>query len=826
MLRFRPLATVALFLSLSTLSPAVLAATVQGQLFKWHPVEVDFNGPLASETDSLPNPFLDYRLSVEFTSPSGVVTRLPGFFAGDGQGHGKGNIWRARFSADEVGSWRYQARLRRGTDVAVSLDVSTGEDVSLEGASGSFEIAPVPLDAKGFLPWGRLEYVGNHYLKFRDGSYWIKGGTDSPENLLGFAGIDGTYDQGGQGDYFVHDFAAHRDDFRAGDPLFTHSQTGADSRGLIGALNYLGEQGVNSVYFLPMNLGGDGQETYPFVGAANNYFDKTHYDISKLHQWNQVLAHAQQQGVALNIVLSETEVANELWLDDGQLGVQRKLFFRELVARFGYLLAAKWNLGEENDFPRVELDKHADYLQAIDWSAKPIAVHTHINQFYRYGEIVGDSRYSASSIQYDQEFAGEFVEQWRSNSANAGRPWVLDMDENTNGLGPANANERRKQILYDVLFSGGNIEWYFGYQPLPVGGDIDAGDFRQRESMWQQMRLAREMMQRELPFWLMEPADWRVSGDSDAFGGAEVFALPGQVYAIYLPQARGTESLNTGRFEGRFGQRWFDPRSGQMLQGDQNLQAGDSLSLGAPPYDSGNDWVILINRLDQASELVSDVGDTHAAPRFNNVPSPAVSVGEDFVITLAASDNDGTFPSVTVGALPPGMRIRSLGNAQLELSWSVPATALPESLVELVAIDALDGSLRTTQIMTITVRGANPVEGPANDQGSDESGELPRQLPDGISAPVFRPVDLQRVQAGEQIALRIVADDADGVPPGLIVLDPPANSSFADNGDGTRTFRWQVPSDASGLRSLTFVARDHDSPGLSATLNVEVQIAP
>ncbi|MFT4726089.1 MAG: hypothetical protein ACI9UN_000584 [Granulosicoccus sp.] len=78
-----------------------------------------------------------------------------------------------------------------------------------------------------------------------------------------------------------------------------------------------------------------------------------------------------------------------------------------------WLLAVKWNLGEENDFPRVELDKHADYLRAIDWSAKPIAVHTHINQFYRYGEIVGDPRYSASSIQYDPEFAGEFVEQWR-----------------------------------------------------------------------------------------------------------------------------------------------------------------------------------------------------------------------------------------------------------------------------------------------------------------------------------------------------------------------------------------------------------------------------
>lgn len=828
--RFNSLLAIAVFAFLNAMSPSVSAATVSGQLFKWHPVEIDFDGPLASETDSLPNPFLDYRLTVELVSPTGVVTRVPGFFAGDGQGNERGNVWRARFSADETGRWTYRASLKSGNAVAISLDESEGSDTEIGGASGEFQIAPVPFDARGFLPWGRLEYVGGHYLKFRDGAYWIKGGTDSPENLMGFAGIDGTFDQGGQGDYFVHDFASHRQDFRDGDPLFTHSQTGADSRGLIGALNYLGEQGVNSVYFLPMNLGGDGQETYPFVGASNSYYDKTHYDISKLHQWNRVFAHAQQQGVALNIVLSETEKANEQWLDGGQLGVERKLFFRELVARFGYLLAAKWNLGEENDFSRVELDKHADYLQALDWSAKPIAVHTHINQFYRYGEIVGDARYSASSIQYDAQFAGQFVEQWRSNSAAAGHPWVLDMDENTNGLSTGNTNERRKQILYDVLFSGGNIEWYFGYEPLPAGGDITAGDFRQRESMWQQMRLAREMMQRELPFWLMEPADWRVSGDSDNFGGAEVFALPGQAYAVYLPAANGSEVLNMGRFEGRFGQRWFDPRSGQMHQGADNLQAGDSLSLGAPPSGRGNDWVVLINRLDQPDQPAADNSGSDLAPRFNAVPSPVVAVGDQFQLTLTAVDTDGTFPSVTVGALPPGMRIRGLGNGQLELSWQVPATAAAESLVELVAIDALDGTLRTIQPMIISVRGGGSDVSPPPDQ-------LPEQLPEQqegqvsgesseLSAPVFRPIGRQQVSIGQQVSLRIVADDADGIPPGLILIDPPANSSFDDNGDGSRTFRWQVPASEAGTRSLTFVAQDHDLPSLSATLTVDILIAP
>ena len=249
----------------------------------------------------------------------------------------------------------------------------------------------------------------------------------------------------------MHDYAAHRDDARDSDPFFINADTGVDSRGITGALNYLGQQGVNSVYFLPMNLGGDGQDTFPFISGSNDRFSKTHYDISKLRQWDMVFSHAQRQGIALHFVLSETEPENEQWLDNGALGVERRLFFRELVARYAYLLGGKWNLGEEVDYPLVELEKHADYIQAIDWSQKPIAAHTHINQFFRYGEIVGDPRFSASSIQYDAQFASQFVEQWRNNSRNAGHPWVLDMDENTNGLTNESADSRRREVLYDCL---------------------------------------------------------------------------------------------------------------------------------------------------------------------------------------------------------------------------------------------------------------------------------------------------------------------------------------------------------------------------------------
>ena len=800
------------------------AADVRGEMEKWHPIELNFNGPSANETDTSNNPFLDYRLSVTLTAPSGAITEIPGFFAGDGNGYGSGNIWRARFAADEIGQWQYLATLRQGSEVAVSLDDNAGVAVVLDGSEGVFDITHAASDAPLFLRHGRLEYVGEHYLKFRDGPYWIKGGTDSPENLLGFAGIDGTFDQGGIDGDFLHDFAAHRSDVNESDPYFTHATTGADSLGLIGALNYLGEKGVNSIYFLPMNLGGDGQETYPFVGAENTRFNKTHYDISKLYQWNVVLNHAQEKGIALNIVLSETETANELWLDNGELGVERRLFFRELVARFSYLLAIKWNLGEENDFPRVELDKHADYIQAIDWSQKPIAVHTHINQFYRYGEIVGDSRYSASSIQYDAEFAGDFVEQWRENSRNAGRPWVIDMDENTNGIGPDDISDRRKEILYDVLFSGGNIEWYFGYNPLPAGGDINAGDFRQRETMWDQMRFAREMMESQLPFWRMQPVDELLQGDDDTYGGAEVFAATGEIYAVYLPSSNGAEWLDLSGVDGVYQLTWFDPRTGSFSNVGEEHAGNAPLLLGAPPSSQGEDWVALVKRTDAVvtEELVNDseLLEQTGTPQFLNIPSLSLQAGEIFSVVLSAIDSDGTMPSVTARSLPEGMQMAGIGNGQLSLTWQVPLHAPTAVTIELIAIRASDASVRTSQVMTLNIVSNLPADtGTGSEHASIDSSGV-------TESPILRKIPNLSTSVGQTVVHRVEAEYATGVPPNLNVWDAPEGSEFTDNGDGSRTFYWTPTAADIGLRTLTFAAYDSIDPSAVDTVSVEILVTP
>ena len=211
------------------------------------PLDPELQWSQRGETDNNLNPFLDYRLQVRFTSPDGREFVVPGFFDGDGKGGGSGACWRVRFAPDRPGNWLYRASFRVGPRVAIDLGPEAGMPVSFDGASGMLAIAARDPAAPGFLKWGRLKYAGGYYLKFQDGPYWIKGGTNEPENLLAYKGFDDTVPS--------HAFDAHADDWRPGDPDWGAGK----GKALIGLLNYLSAHHVNSIYFMTMNIGGDGQ---------------------------------------------------------------------------------------------------------------------------------------------------------------------------------------------------------------------------------------------------------------------------------------------------------------------------------------------------------------------------------------------------------------------------------------------------------------------------------------------------------------------------------------------------------------------------------------
>ena len=600
---------------------AILDPTVEGERRVWHPLTITFRGPSASQTDSDPNPFLDYRLQVIFRGPSGQTYNVPGFFDGDGHGGPAGNVWRVRFAPDQPGRWTYKASFRHGPQVAVALERDAGRPAALDGVSGRFTVAssaesaaaralggfspfdPTAPPGPGLLQWGRLEYVGGHYLKFRNGPYWIRGGTDSPENFLAYAGFENTTPS--------HTYADHVEDWHPGDPDWGNRR----GRGIIGALNYLASKHVNSIYFLVMNIGGDGQDVWPWAGKpnpkGNPNNDNLHYDVGKLRQWETVFDHAQRRGIFLHFVFNEAEEPNKRELDDGRLGTERKLYYREMVARFGHHLALEWNLCEEYnlgfDFGPDRVRSFAGYLQALDPYDHPITVHSAGDPLKALRFTFGDPRFSMTSIQLGQRRIDTLAEAFRRATAEAGRPLPVAMDEFTVDRGQAQAHlavndpgGHRREKIWPTYLSGGMLEFI-----LEDTLKTDSFKTPALDRLWDYCWYARRFMEENLPFWEMEPADQLARGGTIRVGthggrsfqlGPQVFTRPGQVYAVYLPVGRPAASLDLSGHSGRFRLRWYDPREGRFVGDARSLRGGGVVSLGLPPADADQDWAVLLRR--------------------------------------------------------------------------------------------------------------------------------------------------------------------------------------------------------------------------------------
>ncbi len=410
--------------------------TLSGEAVVWHPLTIDFLGPRMNEHDANPNPFLDFRLGVVFFGPNGEEYDVPGFFDGDGNGGGSGNIWRVRFTPDSPGEWAYEADFRAGKDIAISMDPHGGDVTAFNGATGRFFVKAQAKPAEGFLGKGRLVAPkGSYYLKtLGDGKFWIKGGTNSPENLLGYAGFDNTSPNPHRPEWF-HRFENHVRHWNPGDPNWEGDM--ADGKGIIGALNYLSSKHVNAVYVILNNIGGDGQDVWPYAGNINRRGDgdndNKHFDISKLVQWETVFSHAQKKGIQLHFVLNEGELPNKTELDDGSLGIERKLFYREMIARFAHHNGIQWNLCEEYDGLHFPLDPNsmkiwARYIKDIDPYDHPLTIHNWAPSAWE--PFFGDDPFDLASVQYRENTGYGFrVEQMREQAFLAGKAIPVCFDE-------------------------------------------------------------------------------------------------------------------------------------------------------------------------------------------------------------------------------------------------------------------------------------------------------------------------------------------------------------------------------------------------------------
>jgi hypothetical protein len=410
-------------------------------------------------------------------------------------------------------------------------------------------------------------------------------------------------------------FQPHIQDYREGNPTWKNGK----GKGLIGAINYLASKGVNSFSFLTYNAGGDGDNVWPFISRD----DKYHYDCSKLDQWQMVFDYAQSQGMYLHFKTQETENDDNTRghdkeilipeaLDGGELGPERRLYYRELIARFGYLLALNWNLGEENTQSDENHKQMAAYFASHDPYHHNIVLHTFPNeQDKRYTPLLGNqSELTGVSLQNAWNVSFRQTLKWVQASEQAGKPWIVTNDEQNSaaqGVPPDpnykgfdastvgySIHDIRKQTLWGNIMAGGaGVEYYFGYQ-LPEN-DLMLQDFRSRDKSWDYCSIALQFLSdNKIPLERMKNSDALI-GNNNMDKGKHCLACKGEIYLVQLAY-EPTTTLDLTNDEGEFSIEWFNPATGERLRKGsiRTVKGGKIVDLGRAPSYNGDDWVVLV----------------------------------------------------------------------------------------------------------------------------------------------------------------------------------------------------------------------------------------
>ena len=496
-----------------------------GAFPEWSKVEISFAGPNSQALNTDANPF-KITVDVVFVAPNRQAFVVPAFYDGDGNGGLDGNVWRVRFSPNMAGAWSF---------------ASISSDSLLSGYTGTFAVthssdcaAYTPGGLPNFDCAGRLRYIeGEHYWRFADGTYWLKGGANEPEDFLAPEQNVG--------------FASKTE-----------------------AMDYLAQLGVNSLYILLDNVGGDHNNVWPWIGstAGEARANDEHFDVAKLVEWESIFTQLQDRGIVLHLVLED---------DSAWTGFNREMYYREMVARFSHHNGLFWNISEEynESYSPDEIKAFADMLLMFDPYNHPVTVH-HMESTSNWEPFVGDSRFQATSLQTGPTPQNRAAINWRQIVADSGHTIPISFDET--GLIAASDRELARHILWSVYLGGATFELHSS--PMT--------SYREFAELFGDMHIARTLIE-QWPYWQMEPENEVLTS-----GSGYVLGEAGEVYIIYLPEGGGAEIELPS--DGTFEVNWYRPDTGDQIAGNPVTGPGRQ-SLGEPPSDTTQDWVIIVNKL-------------------------------------------------------------------------------------------------------------------------------------------------------------------------------------------------------------------------------------
>jgi hypothetical protein len=583
-----------------------------------------------------------------------------------------GAVWCVHATLPSEGSWMWRANFWHGINVAL-FDVNHGGVVKtplfpVHGSTGQFILTPTTANgddeddlatgralANATTPRrtrGRLQYVGEHAYKYPSGNdWWLSFGAASPSNGLAYDRFDGTTNAGER----RKSWTPHADDYVSGNPTWA----GGQGRELVGgtyvcvcacrtpqsdgccsgsvwcegcvcdcinvytdavdcsrfrsstifvtALNYLASQSLNLVTFSTLTLGGPDGNVFPFVSPQPS--DRFRMDVSKLAQWEVVFQHADELGLLLNLRLESESAADVLDGKAGVLGLRRRLYYREMIARFGHHLSLIWNLGTATataSFSTANQQSLTNYIRSVDPYEHPVVLQTPSNQQAEvYEALLSSSNVAVEGTSLASDLYDTFNDTliWRSLSAEQGHKWVVTSEYQGSQGATADRDdpthdEFRVEVLWGNLLAGGTgVAYHFGDERGDSSGcsDLACQDWRSREALWGQSRYALEFFrENSIPFWNMGNSNERCTDGNRCFSNDEFVVV--QVRRTDIPSL--VDLTTPSPIVATYSLKWFDPLLGGPLQDGSvaSVSSGPAQDLGTPPTSTGQEWIALLTR--------------------------------------------------------------------------------------------------------------------------------------------------------------------------------------------------------------------------------------
>jgi hypothetical protein len=266
---------------------------------------------------------------------------------------------------------------------------------------------------------------------------------------------------------------------------------------------------------------------WPWLGHSGRYAlangaGDVRFDVAKLDEWRESFEYMQAKGVVPYLVLED---------DSAWKGYDRGRYYREIIARFGYLPTLLFNCGEEHN-ENYQLSQALDFmrqLRQIDPYDHPRGIHN-VNQ--PNNDYVDAEQVHFTSIQTGSPGSRTGMENALEHNRIAVE-WINRCIQRKRRILAVNFDEARpeedRRCWWSVYMGGGVWE---SHVRQPYDRPLSAW-----EPTWTQLGGARTFME-SLPFWEMEPHNELVE-DGHAF----CLAKPGAFYGLYLPTG-GSVTVN------------------------------------------------------------------------------------------------------------------------------------------------------------------------------------------------------------------------------------------------------------------------------------------